>query len=221
MILFQVRKCSWAVGTTLSASPEIFIQYLRRGHRWCRDSITYNNYWMKKHAVPTSMPTPYETWRMNGMPLPEDKDFNRETIQFGRPERRHLRRPITLARMACISNAGSSQLNNGMIARFYQSNQNIGSEAGNVTRMRSQYPPCQYMEDSQLPAVRTYPSANPYAGSSAMPSNQFTYGFNRYRNMLSSCEFAAPAWGDGNSQNHDSTIDEQLQPASSIFEYSF
>ena len=104
------------------------------------------------------------------------------------------------------SNAGSSQLNNGMIARFYQSTQNIGSEAGNVTRIRSQYPSGQYMEDLQLPAVRTYPSANSYAGSSAMPSNQrdqYNIGFTeltRRRIMASSCE---PAWDDGSSHNHD------------------
>ena len=121
----------------------------------------------------------------------------------GWPERRYMQGPIHFGNHGMQSNAGSSQLKDRMMARFDQSNQNIGSETGHVTRMRSQYPPCQYMEDSHLPAVRTYPSTNLYAGSSAMPSNQFTYGFNRYRNMLSSCEFAAPAWGDDNSQNHD------------------
>ena len=127
----------------------------------------------------------------------------------GRPERRHLQGAIHFGTHGMQSNAGSSQLKDGMIARFDHSNQNIGSEAGNVTRMRSQYPSCQYMEDSQLPAVRTYPSANPYAGSSAIPSNQrdqYNYGFTeltRRRIMASSCEFAAPAWDDGSSHNHD------------------
>ena len=71
-------------------------------------------------------------------------------------------------------NAGSSQPKDGMIARL---------EAGNVTRMRSQYPPCQYAQES--PNVR----------------DQFNYGFNRYSNMLSSCDFAQPVWDDGDSHN--------------------
>ena len=81
------------------------------------------------------------------------------------------------------SNVGPSQPKDGMIARVDQSNRNIGSEAGNVTRMRSQYPPCQYMEDS--PNVQ----------------DQSNYGFNRYPNMLSSCDFAPPVWNDGESRN--------------------
>ena len=90
-----------------------------------------------------------------------------------RPEMRHMQGPIHFGTQGMQSNAGSSQLKDGMMARFDQSNHNIGSEAGHVTRMRSQYPSCQYMEDSLLPAVRTYPSTNPYAGSIAWDDGSF------------------------------------------------